>query len=197
MSIALVVGLNVPVHGAELLTNGDFSNGSAYWHLDQFSGASATLTPLPTSGPDGDPALRITITHAGTQSWHVQFMQTGLATTQQESYTISFYARSADGLKPSVAIQQHHDPWAAISPWYSPALTTEWQFYTYEFTADSTDGNARLIFGNLGLTLGTIDLARASVTTQDGGGAAESAIHVNQLGYHPLAEKRLSSAGRT
>ncbi|MFC1763165.1 glycoside hydrolase family 9 protein [Planctomycetota bacterium] len=193
ISITLVVGLNFRAHGVELLTNGDFSNGSANWHLDQFSGASASLTPLPTGGPDGDSALRITIMHAGTQNWHIQFMQTGLAITKGESYTISFYARSVNGLKPSVAIQQHHNPWAAISSWYSPAITTQWQFYTYEFTATSTNNNVRLIVGNLGLNLGTIDLARVSVATPDSGDSgdeSEPAIHVNQLGYLPSAEKR-------
>lgn len=190
ISFTLMFGLITQTHGAELLSNGNFSSGSAYWHLDQFSGASATLMSLPTSGPDGSNALRITVTNAGTQSWHVQFLQTGLAITTGQTYLLSFFAKTEDSLEPSVAIQQHYDPWGNVSPLYKPALTNEWQLFTYEFTADSNDDNLRLNFGDLGLTTGSIELARVSVMTPDGRGETEPAIHVNQLGYLPLEEKR-------
>lgn len=141
--------------GNEMLTNGNYTNGLNGWILEQHSGATATATQT-TDAPSGyTHSARIQVTRAGTQGWHVQWNQSGLTVQGGRIYTLSFWAKANTSRTISTAVTMAHDPWQALGPWYSAALTTQWQRFEFVFVVSQSDTNARVLFSDMGLQTAT------------------------------------------
>jgi hypothetical protein len=136
----------------ELVKNGNFSSGSTNWTLNKYGGSS--------SGSVVNGEYTIIVTTAGTEHWHVQFIQTGISLVQGKSYTYSFDAykgnQNSGAQSMQLNIGQSASPWTSY--WGSQnqmvTLTTTKTRYTYQITmTQPSDANARLEF-NCGKSTG-------------------------------------------
>ncbi|MDX2111433.1 MAG: carbohydrate binding domain-containing protein [Verrucomicrobiota bacterium] len=149
--------------GANLVTNGNFANGTTGWNLEQHASAAATATVGTYEGRYG---VRVETTAISDQSWHVQFNRAGISLTAGQLYTFSFWVRPVDSQPMNAAVMMAHDPWQAITPGI-PGLFNGWQKFSTTFRAPYTDANMRVNFGGMGSRLGSIYLA--DVQLQPGG----------------------------
>lgn len=141
--------------GDEMLTNGNYTNGLNGWYLEQHNGAQASATQSTVAPPGYTRSVRIQVTTPGTESWHVQWGQSGLTVEGGRVYTLSFWARANTTRSFTVAVAMAHDPWWGLGPWISVPLTTSWQRFEYTFIVSQSDSSARVLFSGMGLQTGT------------------------------------------
>lgn len=126
------------------LVNGDFSNGANSWNLGVYGGSA--------SGSVAGGEYVTTIKKAGTQAWHVQFTQGGIALEQGKTYTLSFKARAASNRTVEANIGMSASPYASYMGGFQVALTTTARTFTKTFTmTQPTTASARVEF-NSGLS---------------------------------------------
>lgn len=114
-----------------LLTNGDFSNGSTGWTL--------------TGGTVTNGEATFTTTNAAGDPWSTQLTQNGFAFTSGTSYTLTFKARAASNRNITVAVQ-NFNVWDNQTANVTHALTTTMQTFTQTFNAATTNANVNLAF---------------------------------------------------
>ena len=141
--------------GPELLENGDFSHGFEHWNLEQHEGAAAQIKV-------SDGVLRVDVQKTGAQPWHVQFNQAGIRFQEGQTYTAAFRARAAAPRKLSVNASQAHEPWTELGR-HDFALTTEWQPYSFTFTAEHGADLGRLSISGLATATGACEVADVSL----------------------------------
>ncbi|WP_404425412.1 carbohydrate binding domain-containing protein [Nibricoccus sp. IMCC34717] len=147
--------------GVEMLANASFSEGSARWTLEQHAGARATTAAA--SGPSGGPALRITTSTPGSESWHVQLQQGPLTLEKGRLYTLRFRAKGDAGQYLTARLEEAGPPWTLYTPGVSIQLSSTWTDYSLVFEPAAGTTNARFNFTGFGLKSGSIWLADASV----------------------------------
>ena len=141
--------------GPEMLANGDFSHGFERWNLEQHEGAAAQ-----SSVSRG--VLQIDVQKTGAQPWHVQFNQAVLKFQEGETYTVTFRAQAAAPRKITVNASQAHEPWIVLGS-KEFALATQWQPYSFTFTASQSDEQARLSISGLAASTGICEFADFSM----------------------------------
>lgn len=152
--------------GAEMLANGDFSNGQDRWVLEVSGTAKATAAAT-TDGTGGKSALSITISAVDGEGWHVQMDQPGLRFQRGAIYTLEFDARANARRTIIVDARQAHEPWETL--WSANVtLSNEWQHFSFPVAPTASEDNGRVTFTNLGATIGTVEFA--SVSLRPGGG---------------------------
>ena len=115
----------------DLLTNGDFENGTDPWAwAGDFSVVSGEAF--------------FSTTNAGGNLWDTQLVHGGLAFVNAKEYVLTFYARAAADRNITVAIQN-------VGPWNDQfrqdfAITTTMTMYTATFNATSDNGNVQIGF---------------------------------------------------
>jgi len=128
---------------AEIIDNGDFSQGDANWTFFVFQheevNAQAQLSTV-----DGE--ARISITDPGTAAWNVQLLQQGLPLDEQSSYTLEFDATAQLQRTISVAINQLDPNVVYLDS--TVTLSTQTQTYRLPFSIESYNNqkDARLEF---------------------------------------------------
>lgn len=157
--------INQPL-GANQLANGAFSNGLTGWNAEQHDTARATFTRT-YDFTNSAPSALITVTQAGSASWHIQLNYPGLRVTNEQPYTVSFWAKASPATNFDVSVMQAHADWLGVGYGQSFALTTNWQRFTNTFQGNQTDTNVRVNFGGMGLSLGRFWVA--DVRLQAGG----------------------------
>jgi len=177
-----------PLSAVELLSNGNFANGADRWFLEQHDGAQATAAPAREGPPAGGPALRVTVHRPGQEAWHVQIGQPGLKVQAGSAYTLSFRARSERARAISAMVGQAHDPWT-IAASTQAALDKEWRTFKLVFVAPETDGNARVVFSNLGQAGDVCELAAVSFRA---GGVTGLRVGEDLDSVAPLPKKEFS-----
>ncbi len=115
----------------ELLTNGDFANGTDSWGGSGFTVVSGEAF--------------FSSTNAGGDPWDTQLTQGGLAFVNSQEYTLTFYARAAANRQISVAIQ-NVGAWTDQFRQENIDITTAMAEYTYTFNATSDNGNVQVGF---------------------------------------------------
>jgi hypothetical protein len=152
--------------GANMLKNGAFSNAVASWNGEQHNTAKAVFSrTLDFTG--GGPSAKINVTATSDADWHIQFNQAGLRVTNQQCYTLSFWAKSSPGTNFSATVMRAYGDYAGVGYIQTFALTTNWQQYVQSFQASVTDTNSRVNFGGMGNKLASFWLA--DVRLQPGG----------------------------
>ncbi|PTN27901.1 carbohydrate binding domain-containing protein, partial [Desulfonatronum sp. SC1] len=136
-----------PAPGENLLTNGDFSNGLTGWLF------AANGTTSSASVSNGEAV--ISITTAGTNAWEPQFVKDGFALVSGQQYTVSFQARAAANRNIQLFVNTGPNNYASFFTQSVP-LTTTMQTFTYTFTANANDDNARIDFNCGGNTANVI-----------------------------------------
>lgn len=156
--------------GSEKLVNGAFSGSVAPWYLDKNGTpvASAGTTLVAGQGPSGTAAVRLDIASAGQAAWHVQLNQSGVNVTAGQPYTLEVWAKADSSRSISVDLGMAHAPWSGLGFQQDLALTTTWQRFSFVFTPNASDSNARVNFGNMGLMAGA-SIYFAQVSLKQGG----------------------------
>jgi hypothetical protein len=149
--------------GPNILQNSTFSRGAEHWTLEMNTAPALAKMELPDGlmPPKGvtGKAIRLNILTLGSQNWHLQFHQAGIDLTDDEPYTLTFWAK-ADHPRPlPVYAGLDRDDYHHVGLDSSVALTTAWQKYTVSFTATRTLKDHNRITFVLGDALGAVDLA--------------------------------------
>ncbi len=125
------------VPAVNILTNGDFSNGSNGWDCNVWGGA-ATCAVL--SGE-----YFTNITNAGSSDWNIQPTQDGFQLQNGVTYTFAFDARATTNRVAKVKVETDGSPWSDYAGVGSGvALTTSMDRFSYTFTMSET-ANARVV----------------------------------------------------
>jgi len=128
-----------------LLANGDFSNGQDHWLTWISTEASAY-------GSVQNGEFVMSIDDGGSESYHVQLIQTDLLIEHGKTYTVSFDAYADGSRTMSMFIQKNSDPWNVYYVLSDITLTTNKQHFSTSFKMDqATDPDSRIVF-NMGLS---------------------------------------------
>jgi len=140
--------------GANLLSNGSFSNGLTGWVAEQHFDARASFTRT-FDFTNNQPSVKVSVTAADTAGWHIQLNYPNLQLASNLVYTISFAAKATPATNAEVAVSQAHPDWLGLGYYRSLSLATHWQWFTNTFQPSAGDTNARLNFGSMGDRLAT------------------------------------------
>ena len=129
------------------LFNTDFALGVTGWSLD-FPVGTGTMTVV-------DGVLEAELTDLGDAWWHIQLFQGGISIEEGKTYVVSLDAKADGSKRIGLGIEDVADGYADLKgesiEW---DLTTDWQTFTYSFTAPRTiDTTKYAIF--LGMIAGT------------------------------------------
>ncbi len=157
--------------GEEMLKNGDFGNVQSSWFLEQHADAKAEATI--EQNDTGHSAMKINVTHPGTENWHVQLSQVGLTFQKGQAYRISFRAKASEKRAISIAICQSTEPWRALGT-AETTLETQWKDFTLSIPSAADESKGRLVIGSMGSAVGMvwlsqIKLSEAGLTGLDAG----------------------------
>ncbi len=115
----------------DLLTNGDFENGTAPWVGNNFSVVAGEAF--------------ISTTNAGGDPWSTQLVHGSLEFENGKEYVLTFYARAAANRQITVAIQ-NVGAWTDQFRQENIDITTTMTEYTYTFNATSDNSNVQIGF---------------------------------------------------
>ncbi|MGD9201281.1 MAG: sialate O-acetylesterase [Chitinispirillia bacterium] len=131
---------NGPATGAELVANGDFSDGKKGWTFNLQGGVKGT------SGVENGEYV-ISVTTPGTKGWHAQLQTVGLDISQGTSYAVSFKAKAESPYDLMSFVGMNKAPWATYSGYKTFPIGPEIKTVKFEFSmVDSSDRNARIVF---------------------------------------------------
>jgi len=140
-AVAIIVGNPQ----TQLVTNGEFDNGTTGWTLQNNSGATGTMSVVTNGNLSGTNSLRICpSTNPGTLEWHVQVSET-TPIVSGKTYTISVMAKADAARQMSVAIQESGSPYTTYFA-QTVNLTTAAQTFTFTYNSTVTDATAQLKF---------------------------------------------------
>jgi len=146
--------------GDELLSNSSFDDGINGWNT------GTVIT-------EGDNSFFVAEVSAPGNPWDVNLSQ-GMTIIPDATYVLSFKAKASKALSIIAGLGLAHDPWTNVAE--TPALTTEWQEFSYTLTTTGFgDDNSRVLF-DMGSEAGTVYLDNISVKLQvsDSGGGSDS-----------------------
>lgn len=127
--------------GDELLTNGDFSNGTQRWTFEQGGGAELATEIVEDNNVPSKRALHVTTLKQGRDSWNLQFHQTGLDLQEAAPYTFTFWARANEPCTVNANVRLDQDPWSGCGLALNVPVGTEWKRYEYTFKSEGTRPN--------------------------------------------------------
>jgi len=99
--------------GTEMITNGDFANGTEGWSVSNNSPAEATVDA--SSGK-----MVYTISNVGTTNWHLQLAQKGLNIENGATYKVTFNIKSSIDRPVKWALMENEGNWA----WFGGSVET-------------------------------------------------------------------------
>ena len=151
---------NVRIDEDSLIKNGSFNAGFAGYETYADSSASATWV---VDSLTEDSAADITIKNTGAQDWMIQLKQNNVELIKDQSYRLSFKAKSNMARKIMVAIQKDgsaDNDWIPYSGQKIVDLTSDYQTFELEFTMkNETD-----LKSILSISMGAVD--GTQITTQ-------------------------------
>lgn len=155
--------------GPELLTNGDFAQGTQGWVLECHRPDAEASLAESASGPDalpGTKAVEVRVAKPGAQSWFIRFEQSGVRVRADAAYTLAFWARADRPTVLNASLEMSHEPWHVLAARRGVALTTQWQRFRFVLPVSEGDERVRMIF-DPPPQAGT--LALAGVSLREGG----------------------------
>ncbi len=180
--------------GPELLSNANFGGGLTGWNLEQHNGAAATGSAS-SEFTDGGPALQISITTAGSASWHVQLNQSGLNVTAGQIYTVSFWAKADTNLPLSAGLTRAGpSDYGTVVDVTNTTLDSTWRQFSTTFIATTDEPSLRLNFSGFGARTGTLWLAAATFTTGGQAGVPPAGSSLEQRNLPTVLKSGSSSA---
>jgi len=151
--------------GSEPLGGEMLKSAHAAWNFEQHGEAKATQEFATDSGT-GCEVMRVHITQPGTEGWHVQAAQAGIAFAAGRTYSVTLLAKSDTPRKITINLSQSHEPWKVFAS-QDANLTSEWQEIHFSAPISDSEGKARLTISNLATAIG--DVWFSAVSLRPGG----------------------------
>ncbi len=166
-SLTITMNKNVTVQAqfsssAELIPNGDFSNGTASWSLNTWSADGSSKGAASVANG----VLTYVIENGGPETWNIQIYQNTVPYVKGKQYVLTFDAWALSEHKLNVYAAK-----GALDKKITLGTSKPSTPYSYTFTADSTDAAGRLSFdmGGEGATsAGTVYLDNISLKVLSG-----------------------------
>ncbi|MDB5105962.1 MAG: hypothetical protein JWP91_3651 [Fibrobacteres bacterium] len=133
--------VDVQAATANLIQNGDFSNGIVSWQTSVTAPATGTIA-------NEAGAARISITNQGANTWEIQIFQQ-VSLTAGKVYTLDFDMKGEVTPKNFKVVVEHNaDPWTKYHElqYTVTAAANTYQHYTITWTQSATDAAVRLGF---------------------------------------------------
>ncbi len=151
-----------PPFDSGLLSNGDFESGATPW----LAGVTNPIDPANVIDDAGNQVFFVDVTAAG-NPFDVNLSQK-LAITPDETYTLSFMARS--NVARSIVAGIGLSGGSFANTVQTVDLTTDWQMFSLELTATGFgDADSRVLF-DLGAEVGEVYIDEVSLVVSTGGG---------------------------
>ena len=122
------------------------NSGANAWILEEHQGCDATFE---LGIYDSNTAAKFTILVTDPTNWHLQVKHPNLELVQGQYYTLSFEAAAEEPRTIWCNVTQNQSPWNNLGFSRTVELMTEWQTFTFGFTAnaDELDGRVNFSFG--------------------------------------------------
>ncbi|MFC1569680.1 aryl-sulfate sulfotransferase [bacterium] len=134
--------VNLVEPGQNLIQNGDFSKGDTYWELIETDEAD-----VKASVEEG--VYHMDIQNLGTEIWHIQFRQNGLAMLEGHDYEFEFDAWASTSMIIDARIEKETEPWINYGKIGSSSIRRSKKHFKYNFTVeDLSDYHARIVFNS-------------------------------------------------
>ena len=139
------------------------------WQLQNNHGAESTLTlsnavPAALKQQQTDAkSVVVEVTKLGTVPWFVLLNRPGFSVQQGRAYTLSYWARSDAPRKLPFRLCQVSAPFHTVASPPTSGLTPDWQHFEYVVTSSATEPEARVMIGDFGTALGTVEIAGMSL----------------------------------
>lgn len=154
--------------GEEMIPDGTFplaeANETNYpqWGLqrDDLSEGSWEIVPVSTESQAPGNMTRLTIRKVGKTPNMPQFFRR-FGIVEGTQYNLSFRLRVSPASPVSVRVSQDHDPWHRCGFYTTFDATGNWQDHSYQFLANMTDPEVRLVFANFAEGA-TVEIANVS-----------------------------------
>lgn len=149
----------------EIISNGSFSSGTGPWSVYISSPAVGTYGVDPSAGPNGENALKVSVTTADTTDpWRARFYQLVSSVTANQPYILSFWAKSDSVRTIRAGLYSDSSPWN-ITETKSVVLGTEWKKFNVVVCPDVTESSVRVHFTDLAAETGDVWFTGISLTT--------------------------------
>lgn len=157
---------------ANLIVNGDFSDGTSGWTPSAWSPDGAAKGTASATGG----SLSYLVTNGATETWNVQIFQTGVPFVKGVTYTLSFDASANVARSMQTYANQ-----GAVNEVVSLGTTTK--RYTFTFVSDSTEsGKLSFDIGGTGTTGTTVFLDNVSIkASPTGTGTASRTVYTGAM----------------
>jgi hypothetical protein len=120
------------------------------WTFEQHESATGKMSLA-------DGALRLDVTAASSQAWHIQAYRQNLDLVDGERYQLTLTARADAPRKINVGLQNSTPEYEPVLPWQQADLTTEWKTFNFAGTAQGgREGSVRGPVLQLGDQVGTV-----------------------------------------
>jgi len=128
-----------PIMANSIYTS-NFSAGTDGWTLTVQGGASGALTVA-------NEKLNVSLTNAGSETWHVQLVKNNIPLEKDKMYRISFKAQATANRSATFYAGKASDPWNAYSGYNGISISSDESNFVFSFTmSNPTDPAARLVF---------------------------------------------------
>lgn len=147
--------------GNEMLSNRDFSSGISNWIIEQH-GTSKISPSILNNDSNTAKILCLNTEKISDASWHGQLAQGPLNIKSGQRYTLTFWAKSDVPKDITVYLGQAHTPWKRL--WaHDLSLIKDWKKYEYLISSEESDTNAKVVFSQLAVKLGSVYLSNISL----------------------------------
>lgn len=157
----------------ERLINGDFAKGELGWKFE-VNGTARGTTKVVKEGPNGVPAMMITVQTISDHAWHLQVLQKGIKFTKGNIYVMSFWGKAASNVQIKLNFQQNHEPWEHHGAQQEIRLTPKWQKFEYKFLGPYDDPEMKVQFTDLATKVGQVYWFSKCSLREGAAGAAPS-----------------------
>ncbi len=148
--------------GEELAANGDFHAGLEGWGVEPHAPCEM-VSQVTQDGPEGRPALKITVTQTDEVGWHGQTHYKPFALRAGQPYTVTLWLRADPARTVSFNTMMSHEPWSRLGLEGTLAIGPEWRQCRLSFRALKDEDAARVTVTNLALSQGTVWVSGLSV----------------------------------
>lgn len=187
LAIFLSLRASTMVNAGEMLSNPDFKEGLKSWETSRSLGGAVSKFQVSQEGPEGSACLKIDIEKPGVNTWDISLTQSNLEFHSNQTYRVSFWAKSEESKPVLVLIQQQNKPYKIVGDANKTLpLTTEWQAYSIECKPKLDETAARFTL-RLGKSTGSFAFARFSVD------APTSTAETGQKAIGSNSESKLNS----
>ena len=138
----------------EAVTNWDFAQGVSDWELFTFSNAAGSI--IPNNG-----GIRIDVTSAGTNGWHLALRQNNILLEQGKSYIVRLEAYADADRSTSIILSEIGGSQYAL---LNQPLTTEPTVYYHQIDMDQASDPEAVLNLNVGASSSSVNVLHFSVS---------------------------------